>query len=193
MSPEHKANWLAAVRKSNNRPASGMPPSGMPASGTPAGGAGKGGARNPQKPTRGRGAKAKPNLPDNSIPPFDAANAAIMGRIGAAIANLPEGRERAELTRAANAFERSPAVREKLRSVDEYMLELDALIDGAKFEATKFQALREMLNRLSGMPTQRIDANIRRTAADFSDEELAAIAGIGGGEEGDSEEGGGAE
>jgi hypothetical protein len=157
MSPEHKANWLAAVRKSNNRPASGMPPSGMPASDIPAKGDGKGGARVPQKATRGRSANGRPNLPDNSVPAFTAENAAIMGRIGAAIANLPEGRERAELTRAANAFERSAAMRDKLRSVDEYMLELDALIDGAKFETTKFQALREMLDRLQGKPTQKTE------------------------------------
>lgn len=133
----------------NDRPAGGGEANGMPASGASGHGPGTGGgARIPQKAIRGRGEKAAPNLPDNTIPPFDAETAAIMGRLGAAVGNLPEGRERAELTRVMRAFERSPLVREKLRSVQEYLLELDALIDNAKFETTKLGAIREMLDRL---------------------------------------------
>ena len=55
-------------------------------------------------------------------------------------------------------------------------------------DMARIAAADKLLDRIEGKPTQSINATIRRTVSDFSDAELAAIAGEGSGEDGTGEE-----
>ena len=51
------------------------------------------------------------------------------------------------------------------------------IVKGGKAEAARVSAAEALLNRGWGKPPQDINTTIRRTISDFTDDELAAIAG----------------
>ena len=75
----------------------------------------------------------------------------------------------------------------RIATAEELKLNLTTIALYGEIETNRMNAAVHLLNRIEGMPTQRLNANIRRTAADFTDDELTAIASGGGGSEGVAE------